>query len=106
MKGFEKGGKRITNLPRKTMQEVEGRLRLPLFLDRIAKGDNFDEAMKMVYKYHFDYAPEALTPFERNVMRRLIPFYRWARGNIPLQIESLVTQPRKYTWISRLLQQQ
>lgn len=36
------------------------------------------------------------TGFERDYMRRMIPFYTYLRGNVPLQLESLVTQPGKY----------
>lgn len=86
--------KKLGNYPQVLMEGVENQLRVPLFLDRVLKGDTFEEAAKNVFKYHFDYAPEALTAFERNAMRRLIPFYRWTRGNIPLQLEQIAKNPR------------
>ena len=55
----------------------------------------------MVFKYHFDYAPEALTSFERHVMKRLFPFYTWFRNNIPLQISELVKKPGKFITLAK-----
>jgi hypothetical protein len=78
------------------MTAVEDRLRLPLYVYRRYLGDSPEQAAKAVFEAHFDYAPEALSAFERQVMRRLIPFYRWRRGNIPFQLINLVKQPGKY----------
>ena len=48
------------------------------------------EAAASVKKYLFDY--EDLTPFERDILKSVIPFYTWMRKNIPLQIESMFTK--------------
>lgn len=40
---------------------------------------------------HYDYSK--LTDFERNVMRRIIPFYSWSRQNVPYQIAELAARP-------------
>ena len=93
---------KLMDTPKRAMEVVENRLRLPLFVDRIIKGDAPDEAAKAVFQFHFDYAPEALTSFEKNIMKRLLPFYRWTRGNIPLQFEQMVRQPGKYAAIGKL----
>jgi len=73
---------------------IEDNSRIAVFLDQVAKGKTFKEASQSVRKYLFDYTE--LTDFERNVMKRVLPFYTWSRKNIPLQIESLLTKPRKY----------
>ncbi len=90
------------NFPRRMMGFVEDRIRYPLFAYRLAEGDSFQEAAKVVMKYHFDYSPEGLTFFEREVMRRAMPFYRWSRGNIPLQLEHIVKQPGKYAALGKI----
>jgi len=47
----------------------------------------------LMKKYQFDYGPMGFTPFERNVMRQVFPFYGFMRKNIPLQLETLATRP-------------
>jgi hypothetical protein len=41
--------------------------------------------------YNLDYG--AKTPFERDVMSRIIPFYTYLRKNLPLQVQLMLTQP-------------
>jgi len=79
----------------KIMNKIETFNRGSLALDTLRKGGTMDEAVEKIFKYQFDYMPEAFTPFERNVMRRIIPFYTWSRNNIPLMLEASVKQPGK-----------
>lgn len=64
----------------------------------LRQGKSWDEAAVQVKKYYFDYFE--LTPFERKVMKRIVPFYTWMRKNIPLQIEMLIKNPREMARIS------
>lgn len=84
---------------RKVGTLFEDNAKIAFFIDRLNKGDNIPQAVAQVRKYLFDYS--ALTPFEKNVMKRVIPFYTWMRNNIPLQIESLITQPGKQAFIAK-----
>jgi DNA uptake protein ComE-like DNA-binding protein len=56
------------------------------------KAGNMDSAIDRVYTYHFDY--EDLSSLERNVLKRIIPFYVWGSRNLPLQIKGLFTKPK------------
>jgi hypothetical protein len=55
--------------------------------------DLFQKAGDRVRKYH----PDGLdmTPTEKRVLRRLIPFYSWTRKAVPLILEGLVMNPAK-----------
>jgi hypothetical protein len=63
-------------------------------------GGDAEAALAAVMKYHFDYSD--LSKFERNVMRRVIPFYTWFSRNFPLQITNIVQQPGKYAAYTHL----
>lgn len=87
---------KLGNFPKVAMETVENAIRMPLYLDRRLKGFSARDAAKEVWKFHYDYSPEGLKPFERNVMRRFIPFYTWTSRNVPLQLEQFAKQPAKY----------
>jgi hypothetical protein len=79
-------------------QTIEDNARIALFIDQLNKGANFDKAANHVRKYLFDYGD--VSPFEQDVLKRLMPFYTWSRKNIPLQLEALATQPDKINKIN------
>jgi hypothetical protein len=53
-----------------------------------------EKATELVKAVQFDYTN--LTNFEREVMTRIFPFYRWSRNNIPFQLQKFVSDPRKF----------
>jgi hypothetical protein len=73
---------------------VEHWLRGGHAMDKLLKGSDMDGALQSVMKSHFDYGD--LTRFERNVVKRIIPFYTWSRKNIPLQAEMLIRKPSQF----------
>ena len=74
-------------------QTIEDNARIALYIDQLNKGASLDKAAEHVRKFLFDYGD--VSPFEKNVAKRLLPFYTWSRKNIPLQLEALATQPDK-----------
>ena len=80
---------------RQINEQVEFMLRGGLGLDVMQKGGSLDDAVSDIIKYHFDYSPESLTRTERSI-RRVIPFWRWTKGIIPVLIESMGRKPA--TW--------
>lgn len=94
----------------RSLREVSGKReelgRLAHWIDAVgkeAKGkslrnlDNLHEAgrkaAERVRHWNIDYTD--LTPFERTVMKRIMPFYTWMRHSTPLMIEAMVTRPGK-----------
>ena len=75
-------------------QAVENNARIAHFVEKINKGVGIDDAVKSVNKYLFDYSD--LSKFEREVLKRIMPFYTFSRKNLPLQLEQLFKQPQKY----------
>lgn len=76
-------------------QGVEENARLAHFLVKYREYGNFEDAASSVRRYLFDYGD--LTPFEQNVMKRIIPFYTFTRKNTPLWLGAVVKQPGKYS---------
>ena len=79
-------------------QTIEDNARIALFIDQLNKGASFDKAGNHVRKYLFDYGD--VNPFEKDFLKRVMPFYTWSRKNIPLQLEALATQPDKINKIN------
>ena len=63
-------------------------------------GSPLVEAAWNIKKVFFDY--NALTQFERNVLKRVIPFYTWMRKNLARQFELMGTKTGKYAVIPKL----
>lgn len=61
------------------------------FLGFLSQGFTPDIAAAKAKAAHYDYGK--LTPFERSVMRRVVPFYGWMRNNLPFMVEQLATNP-------------
>ena len=86
---------------RKLGTAIEDNSRIALYIDRRLKGDTARDAALKVRKYLFDY--DELTKTERDVFKRIWPFYTWMRKNIPLQFEHLVTKPYKYSSVAKTI---
>lgn len=80
---------------RRAGEDVEGFLRGSLIIDTMKNGGTLEEGIMRVNKVHFDYAD--LSNFERDVVKRVIPFYTWTRHNMPLQLEMMVRRPSVYS---------
>ena len=82
-------------------QAVDNHIRMAHFLAMKKKGMTDFEAALSVKKYHFDY--NDLTDFEKSVMRRVALFYTFTRKNIPLMMESYLSNPRFMQVYTRLI---
>jgi len=79
---------------RKAGTYLENNARIANFAHGLQNGLDPDAAAQRVFKYVFDYGD--VTKFEKDVLLRIMPFYRWTRFNIPLQAEQLIKQPGKF----------
>jgi hypothetical protein len=80
---------------------IETNAKLAHFIDRLAKGDTPEVAAQSVRKFLFDYGD--LTTAEQKI-KGFVPFYTWARKNLPLQLEMLVKQPGKFAALEKARQ--
>lgn len=98
---------KIGNAVRQVSESREHYVRLAHFMHRIehTKADSLDElftkSANAVRKYHPDGLD--LTKTEKEVFRRLIPFYSWNRKAIPLIAEGLVKNPTKILAYPRVM---
>jgi len=90
-----------TKVGMKVGSTIENNARLAHFIDKLDKGIDANNAAISVKKFLFDYGD--LTTFEKQVMKRMLPFYTWTRKNLPLQLEMLIKQPQKFIPITKML---
>lgn len=89
-------GAAVDSLPavaagRKIGTKIEDFFRGALWNHEVRKGASPEVAASEVNRLHFNY--DNVTNFERNVMRRLVPFYTFTRQNLPLQVSNVVNKP-------------
>lgn len=72
-------------------QFFEQQAKLVSVLSGLSTGKTMKQSIKQAEEALFDYSK--LAPFERSVMRRLIPFYTFSRKNFELQLRTLMTNP-------------
>lgn len=77
----------------KTGNMVEDLLRGAHYLALRRQGANPESALRSVLNWHFDYSRAGSTPFEKGVMKRVVPFYTFARRNTPLVLGELMRNP-------------
>ena len=79
------------------MRKMQGTLddwvQLGHYIAKRRQGFTPDAAAEAVKKYHLDYT--ALTSTERNVMKRVFPWYSFSRRSLPTVLSDLATKPGK-----------
>jgi len=78
----------------KVGSDIENMDRLLNFVHHLEEGLDPALAADFTNKFLFDY--KNATVFEKEVLRRAIPFWTWAKKNIPLQMEQVIKHPEKY----------
>lgn len=67
--------------------------RIGTYLTAIRQGYTPEAAKAMSDLTQVVYRPEAFTSFERDVIKRLVPFYSYTKGIAPLVADNLINQP-------------
>lgn len=73
--------------------DADKAIRTQLFRQAVESGMSDAEAAKLVNKFMVDY--NNTTSFENKYLTRLFPFYRWMKGNLPLQVDQWINNTPK-----------
>lgn len=90
-KAMRTGYNTVMNTGSNIAQTAEYYNRMPMYVYLREQGMSPAKAAKEVEKLHFDYSK--LSPFERGVMRRLVPFYSFNRKITPQILATLAENP-------------
>lgn len=85
---------------RKVGNAIEQQARLVNFLTNLERTGDVVTSAERTKQFLFDYTN--LSDFEKNVMKRLIPFYTFTRKNLELQVTQLAKQPGKLATQAKL----
>lgn len=78
-------------------QFIEHQQKATVYLGALGQGKTIDEALKLAERAGFDY--RALTAFESQILRRIVPFYSFTRKNVELQLRTLGEHPERINQI-------
>ncbi len=71
--------------------------RIGTYLTRVRKGDAPEAAKAVADLTQINYRPEAFTSFERDILKRIVPFYSYQKGIAPLVAQELLYNPSGIT---------
>lgn len=71
--------------------KIEAQAKLVSILSAVMEGKTIKQGIKQAEEALFNYSK--ITDFERTVMRRVIPFYTFARKNAELQVKAIAKTP-------------
>lgn len=83
-------------------QFIEHQQKATAYITALNQGRGVKEALRIAEAAGFDY--RALTRFESQIMRRLIPFYSFTRKNIDLQLKTLGENPQRINQIMKFFE--
>lgn len=78
-------------------QYIEHQQKATAYLVALEQGRSVKQALELAERAGFDY--RALTRFESQIMRRLVPFYSFTRKNLELQLRTLGESPQRINQI-------
>lgn len=85
------------------LQNREDLMRLATYKSALDRGLSSERAADVSLGTHIDYGE--LTDFERNVMRRVAPFYTFTARGLPIHAKALVKTPGKFANINKVIEE-
>jgi len=104
--GINKGVSKATAKPSEMYQAEEFTAKFLKYLEQREKGASVIEAVQEANKWLFDYSD--LATWEKNIARRIMPFYTFPRKALPRILEAAVNRPlalAKYPLLAKSLTQ-
>lgn len=104
--GFNKGVSKASATPSQIYQSEEFIGKFIKYLEQREKGKSIIEAVQEANKWLFDYSD--LANWERNIARRIMPFYTFPRKALPRVLEAAANRPlvlAKYPMLAKSLTQ-
>lgn len=80
-------------------QFIEHQQKATAYVTALSQGKKVDDALRLAEAAGFDY--RALTRFESQIMKRIIPFYSFTRKNIELQLKTMGENPQRINQVIR-----
>lgn len=81
---------------------IEDGSRLAVYIGARNKGMTKEAAADAADRALFNYSPEALSAAEREVFKRIVPFYTWIRRAVPAVFETTLKRPGKVLGMKRV----
>jgi hypothetical protein len=89
-------------IARATGQFIEHQQKAVAYVTALGQGKSVKEALNLAERAGFDY--RAVTRFESQIMRRIVPFYSFTRKNIELQLKTLGENPQRINQVLSFFQ--
>ena len=83
----------LLELADRTSETTDAMNRYGTYLTQIRNGASPSEAKRIADLTQVNYSPEAFTNFERDYLKRILPFYSYSRGITPLIADQLLHKP-------------
>jgi len=84
----------------RTAETTDAMNRYGTYLESVLRGDTAKSAANMANLTQVNYKPNAFTAAERNVLKRLIPFYSYTKGITPFIADEVLNNPSGLTGAS------
>ena len=84
---------KFTQTNKKIGSYIEKHSRFAFSYDAVSQGMDFDTALARTRKFLIDYEERSTLD---KVMTQIVPFWMWTSRNLPLQVQTMWTNPRPY----------